>query len=446
MTSFRTRSYNRNIENRKGPHIEMNRLVIFALIIVVAFAVMGATTPGLLNNTKLGLDLKGGVEILYEASPLTEGGEVTKESLVQTALSLEKRANQSGVAEPDVTTEGKNRIRVKIAIETGKTEKEREEAIAKIRDVMQKPAELQFRSASGCADGTYCKVEFYGSDFKAGAAQVQSDELGRPVVALEVKDKDKLAEVSQRLLGQVLAIFLNDEAISTPVVQAALTQGTATITGQESRAEAQNLADIINLGALPLKLTDKYTQSVGATLGQKSLNDTLFAGVLASVLILVFMILFYRLPGAVAAICLIIFVWLLLAVFWMMNATLTLPGIAAFVLGIGIAVDSNIIQAERIKDELRSGKTVSSSLRAGAKNSFRTIIDAHITTIIAAGVLYFMGQGIVKSFAIVLIASIVANILTNVFLPRYLLQLLIKSGRFNKPGYYGVKESEINAL
>lgn len=424
----------------------MNRLVTFVLIIVVAFAVMGVTTPGLLNNTKLGLDLKGGIEILYEASPLTEGGEVTKESLVQTAKSLEMRANQSGVAEPEITTEGKNRIRVKIAIETGKTEKEREEAINTIRDLMQKPAELQFRSASGCTDGTYCKVEFYGSDFKAGAAKVEPGDLGQPVVRIEVKEKDKLSEVSTRLIGQALAIYLNDELISAPVVQAALTQGTAVITGQDSRAEAQRLADVINLGALPLKLTDKYTQSVGATLGKQSLHDTLFAGVLASVLILLFMILFYRVPGGVAAICLIVFVWLLLAVFWMMNATLTLPGIAAFVLGIGIAVDSNIITAERIKDEIRSGKTIASSLRAGAKNSFRTIIDAHITTIIAAGVLYFMGQGIVKSFAIVLMASIVANILTNVFLPRLLLGLLIKSGKFNKPSYYSVKESEISAL
>ncbi|MFC5529249.1 protein translocase subunit SecD [Cohnella yongneupensis] len=424
----------------------MNRLVTFVLIIVVAFAVMGATTPGLLNNTKLGLDLKGGIEILYEASPLTEGGTVTKESLVQTAKSLEERANQSGVAEPEITTEGKTRIRVKIAIDTGTSEQEREAAITKIRDLMQKPAELQFRSASGCTDGSFCKVELVGSDFKSGAAKVEPGDLGALNVRIEVKEKSKLAEVSERLVNQQLAIFLNDELMSAPVVRSALTQGTAVIEGQKTRAEAQQLADVINLGALPLKLTDKYTQSVGATLGKKSLHDTLFAGGLASVLILIFMIVFYRVPGGVAAICLIIFVWLLLAVFWMMNATLTLPGIAAFVLGIGIAVDSNIISAERIKDEIRSGKTVASSLRAGAKNSFRTIIDAHITTIIAAGVLYFMGQGVVKSFAIVLMASIVANILTNVFLPRLLLQLLIKSGKFNKPSYYGVKESEIHAL
>lgn len=424
----------------------MKRLVAFVLVVLVSFGIMGILTPGLLNGTKLGLDLKGGIEILYEAQPLTEGGEVTKEALKQTALSLEKRANRTNVAEPEVTTEGKNRIRLKIAVSTGTTDKERDEAIQSIRDLMKKPAELQFRSATGCADGSYCKIELLGSDFKEGAAQVEYDNLNEPLVRIEVKDKKKLADVSTSLVGKNLAIFLDDDMESDPVVQTALTDGTAVISGQNSRAEAQALADVINLGALPLKITEKYTQSVGATLGKESLNDTLFAGILASVIILIFMLFFYRIPGFVASICLIVFVWLLLGVFYLMGATLTLPGIAAFVLGIGIAVDSNIITAERIKDELRSGKTITSSLRAGAKNSFRTIIDAHITTLIAGSVLYFMGHGMVKSFAIVLIASIVVNIATNVFLPRFLLQLLVKSGYFNKPSQYSVKESEIGAL
>lgn len=424
----------------------MKRIVAFVLVVLVSFGIMGYFTPGLLNETKLGLDLKGGVEILYEAHPLTEGGVVTKEALNQTAKSLEDRANKTGVAEPEVTTEGKNRIRLKIAISTGTTDKERDEAVQKIRDLMKRPAELQFRSSVGCADGSYCNVELNGSDFKEGAAKVEMGDLNSLMVRIVVNDKKKLADVSTKLVGQNLAIFLDDVLQSDPVVQSALTDGTAVITGQESREKAQQLADIINLGALPLKLTEKYTQSVGATLGKQSLHDTLFAGGLASVLILLFMLYFYRLPGVVASICLIVFVWVLLGVFYLMGATLTLPGIAAFVLGIGIAVDSNIITAERIKDELRSGKTISSSLRAGAKNSFRTIIDAHITTLIAAGVLYFMGHGIVKSFAVVLIASIIINILTNVFLPRYLLNILVKSGRFNKPGNYSVKEGEINAL
>jgi len=424
----------------------MKRIVAFVLVVLVGFGIMGVFTPGLLNETKLGLDLKGGVEILYEAHPIAEGGTVTKEALKQTALSLEKRANKNGVAEPEVTTEGSNRIRLKIAVSTGSTDQERDAAIEKIRDLMKRPAELQFRSAEGCADGEYCTVELYGSDFKEGAAKVELGDLNQYMVRIEVKEKQKLTDVSTRLLQKNLAIFLDDELQSAPVVQQPLPDGTAVITGQNSREEAQQLADIINLGALPLKLTEKYTQSVGATLGQKSLEDTLFAGILASVLILVFMLALYRLPGFVASICLIVFVWVLLGIFYLMGATLTLPGIAAFVLGIGIAVDSNIITAERIMDELRSGKTIASSLRAGAKNSFRAIIDAHITTLIAGGVLFFMGHGIVKSFAVVLMWSIVVNIATNVFLPRFLLNLLVKSGKFNKPSYYSVKESEISAL
>jgi preprotein translocase subunit SecD len=424
----------------------MKRLVAFVLVVLVSFGIMGYFTPGLLNGTKLGLDLKGGIEILYEAHPLAEGGTVTKEALKTTALSLEKRANSTGVAEPEVTTEGNNRIRLKIAVSTGSTDKERDDAIQKIRDLMKKPAELQFRSATGCADGSYCTIELLGSDFKEGAAKVEYDSLNRPLVKIEVNKKQKLADVSTKLVGKNLAIYLDDVLQSDPVVETALTDGTAVISGQETREKAQQLADIINLGALPLKITEKYTQSVGATLGKQSLHDTLFAGGLASVIILLFMLYFYRIPGLVASICLIVFVWFLLGVFYLMGATLTLPGIAAFVLGIGIAVDSNIITAERIKDELRNGKTIASSLRAGAKNSFRTIIDAHMTTLIAGSVLYFMGHGMVKSFAIVLIASIIANIATNVFLPRYLLSLLVKSGYFNKPSHYSVKESEIGAL
>jgi len=416
----------------------MKRLLAFVLVVVVSFGLIAWTSPWLLDKTKLGLDLKGGFEILYEAQPLSGTGDVDKKSLIQTAKSLEDRANKQGVAEPEVTTEGKNRIRVKIAGVTNETE---------VREMLKKPAELQFRSADGCKSETdYCKVELVGSDFVEGAAKVEYDQLNRPLIAIKVKDKKKLADVSTRLVGRVLAIYLNEDLINDPVVQVALTEGTATISGQPTPKDAQNLADIINLGALPLKLTEKYTQSVGATLGQKSLEDTVLAGAVASVAILLFMLIFYRLPGLIASICLIVFVWVMFIAFWLMNATITLPGIAAFILGIGIAVDTNIITAERIKDEIRSGKSIASSLRAGNKNSFRTVIDAHITNIIATAVLYFLGQGSVKGFAVVQLASIIVNILTNLFLPRLMLQLVVKSGRFSKPSYYGVKESEIRAL
>lgn len=418
--------------------MDVRRVLAFFLIVVVSFGVIAWTSPGLVKELRLGLDLKGGFEILYEAETLEPGGKVTKEALVQTAGSLEKRASQGGIGEPEVTPEGTNRIRVKIA---GVTDE------AKVREMMKRPANLTFRSTDGCKDANdFCKIELKGNEFVENAAQVAYDELNQPMINIKVKDKAKFADITKRLLNKPLAIYLDEEQLSAPTVRNVLTDGNATISGSYTRDEATQLKDIINLGALPLKLTEKYTQSVGATLGTLSLHQTIEASLIASGLILLFMILFYRTPGIVASIGLVAYVWLLLLILYFMGATLTLPGIAALVLGVGIAVDSNIIMNERIREEIRSGKSVMSGLRAGSKNSFRTIIDAHVTSIIAGVVLYWIGTGGVQGFALIHIISILVNIITNVFFSRYLLVLLVRSKMLNKPSHFGVKESEINAL
>src|SRR5690606_6703671 len=162
-----------------------------------------------------------------------------------------------------------------------------------------------------------------------------------PIIQIEVKDKAKFEDITRRLLGQPLSIYLDEELLSAPVVQGVFTDGKATISGDYTYEEALNLKDVINLGALPLKLTEKYTQSVGASLGQQSLEQTVKAGVIGSFLILIFMAIYYRIPGLVSAFTLIIYVWVVLLVFNAMNATLTLPGIAALILGVGMAVDAN---------------------------------------------------------------------------------------------------------
>ncbi|MGN7453246.1 protein translocase subunit SecD [Paenibacillus pasadenensis] len=423
----------------------MKRMLAFLLIVVVSLGVIGATSPALLDKTRLGLDLKGGFEILYQATPLYEGGTVTKESLNETAKSLEKRVNQTGVSEPEVTTEGADRIRIRIA---GMEESKE----AELRETLVKPANLTFRSARGCKDGEgYCKIELTGQDFKENGAALQQSALNEYGISIKLKDASKFAEVTREVAKltngkNVLAIYLDEEEISAPSVRSEINQSEASITGSFTRDEAMALRDTINLGALPLKLEVKYTQSVGATLGQKSLDDTIFAGVIGTVFIVLFMLIFYRVPGIAASVSLIIYTWLLLAAHIALDATLTLPGIAAFILGVGIAVDANIITAERIKEELRSGKSLNSAFRAGSKTSLRTIIDSHVTTIIASLVLFFIGVGSVKGFAITLLLSVLISLISNVVVSRYLLWLMIKSGRFAKPGYYGVKESEIRAL
>jgi preprotein translocase subunit SecD len=410
--------------------MDIKRIIAFLAIVVIVFASVAVTSPHLVRSIKLGLDLKGGFEILYVAEPIEAGKPVTLDSLRQTASSLEKRADDLGIAEPEITTEGSDRIRVKLAGVANEEE---------VRKITKEPAELTFRGP----DGTN---EMLGSDFVEGAAKVEFDQSNRPNISIQVKDKEKFRQVTQKLLGKPLAIYLNEQMLSDPVVQQVLSDGRATISGNYTFEEAKKLADTINLGALPLKLTEKYTQSVGATLGQLSLHQTVEAGIIGSILILIFMLALYRIPGVVAAITIITYAWLLLLVFDLINATLTLPGIAAFILGIGIAVDANIITYERIKEEIRSGKSILSSLRAGSKHSFRTIMDANITNIIASIVLYYIGNGAIRGFALITILSTVLSIITNVFFARFLIHLLIRGNLFKRPGYFGVKESEIRGL
>ncbi|WP_127587823.1 protein translocase subunit SecD [Paenibacillus koleovorans] len=410
--------------------MDLRRLVTFLVIVLVAFGVIAGTSPHLLKQINLGLDLKGGFEILYEAEPIEAGKTVSRDSLVETAKSLEKRANASGVAEPEVTTEGTNRIRARLAGVENQDE---------VRQLLKKPAELSFRGP----DGT---KELIGSDFEEGAAQIGFGQTNQPEIQIKVKDAEKFKKVTEKLLGQKLAIYLDETMLSDPTVQNVLTDGRATISGSYSYEEARKIKDTINLGALPLKLTEKYTQSVGATLGQQSLHQTVQAAIIGSIIILIFMVLFYRIPGLVASVTLITYTWVVLLMFYLMNATLTLPGIAALVLGIGMAVDANIIMYERIKEEIRSGKSLLSSLKSGSKHSFRTIMDANITNIIAGIVLYYIGNGAIRGFALTMIVSILVSIVTNVFFSRLLIHLLIRSNLFKKPSYYGVKEADIRGL
>lgn len=417
----------------------MKRIIAFITVVVVSFAIMGWTTPGLLKDVRLGLDLKGGFEILYEATPLEGGTQVTRESLIQTAKSLEERANKLGTSEPEVTTEGTNRIRLKLA---GVTDEKT------VRQTMQEPASLTFRSKDGTetAPDQYNKIEMIGTDFAPNGAKLEFGQMNEPLVSIKVNNKEKFAEVTKRLLGQPLAIFMNEELVSDPVVQAVLTDGSAQISVGGDLDKAKELRDKINLGALPLNLTEKYSQSIGATLGKQSLDETIEAGLIASLFILVFMIGMYRVPGLIAAFTLIVHTWLLILVFVWADFTLTLPGIAAFILGVGMAVDANIITNERIHEEIRAGRSIMSAVKAGDKHSLRTVLDSQITTIIVAAVMYAYGTGAVKGFALVLIIEIVLSIATNVYLSRFLLNLLLKAGKLLKPRYFGVKERDIREL
>ncbi len=411
--------------------LRVGRALLLFVLLAAVFGVMTGTTPSVLDGITLGLDLQGGFEILYQVEPVTSGQQITPEVITQTIAALERRINVIGVAEPNIYPEGKDRIRVQLA---GVEDQD------KAREILGKPARLTFR------DMTTGEILLSGADLVEGGASAGFDEYNRAIVQVKLKDADKFARITGEYLGQPIGIFLDEELITAPEVQQRITGGIATIKGQRDIAEAQELASLLNAGALPVNLVELQAQSVGASLGQRSLEQGVWAGIVGGVIVLAFMLLYYRLPGLVADFSLLIYTYLLLLLFHLLGVTLTLAGIAAFILALGMAVDANILTAERIKEEIRSGKSIPSALRAGSRRALVTILDANITTVLAALVIFYLGSGSIRGFATTLIMSILLSVLTNVWISRLILNQTVKAGFGVKPWHFGVKEEEIREL
>lgn len=428
--------------------VKRSRIVAFFLLLILFASVIGATTNQITKNIKLGLDLQGGFEVLYEVKPAKKGDVIDKQALVNTVNALNKRVNVLGVSEPNIQIEGDNRIRVQLA---GVKDQN------KAREILSTEANLTFRDVND-------KKLLDGTDLAQNGAKQSFDENGKPNVALKLKDAEKFAEVTQHILNMapnnLMVIWLDfnegkdsykaesvkpdPKFISAATVNQVFNQTDVTITGNFTVQEAKELAAMLNAGALPVKLKEVYSTSVGAKFGESALKTTVFAGIVGVVIIFLFMLFFYRLPGVVAVITLSIYIYLVLLIFDWMNAVLTLPGIAAIILGVGMAVDANIITYERIKDELKLGKSIMSAYRAGNRNSLTAIFDANLTTILAAAVLFFYGTSSIKGFATMLIISVLMSFLTAVYGTRLFLGLLINSRYFNKKiSFFGVKKSEI---
>lgn len=410
---------------------------------------MGATTKGILSDIKLGLDLQGGFEVLYQVIP-PEGEKVTEDMLKATERALNKRVNVLGVSEPNIQIEGTDRIRVQLA---GVTDQNN------ARKILSTQAKLSFHDIDD-------KEVMTGADLKEGGAKQSFDKDNKPVVEITLKDANKFRditkEISEKPYGEnILAIWLDfekgkdsiqdiasqDNMLSAPTVNEVFNTNTVFITGSFTMEEAKELADLLNAGALPVDLKEIYSTSVGAQFGQDALDKTIFAGIIGISIVYLFMIFYYRFPGMIAAVTLTIYIFLTLLIFDWLNAALTLPGIAALVLGVGMAVDANIISYERIKDELRLGRSVKAAFKEGNKNSLGTIFDANLTTLLAAAVLFIMGVSSVKGFATTLIISILMSFLTAVYGTRFFLSLWVKSGFLDKrPGWFGVKKKNIHSL
>lgn len=429
--------------------VKRSRIVAFFLIVIAIFAAIGTTSKDMLGNIKLGLDLQGGFEVLYEVKP-EDGGKVSEKMLSSTAQALTKRVDVLGVNEPNIQIEGKDRIRVQLAGVTDQNE---------ARKILSTQAKLSFRDFND-------KEMMTGADLKEGGAKQTFDENSRPVVEVTLKDPKKFKQITEQISAMpqptnILAIWLDfeegkdsikkpetqDNMISNPQVSEIFDTDKVLITGQFTIEEANELADLLNAGALPVELNEIYSTSVGAKFGEQALNETIFAGIIGIALVFAFMIFYYRFPGFIAVITLAIYIYLTLLVFDWMNAVLTLPGVAALILGVGMAVDANIITYERIKDELKLGRSVPSAYAEGNKNSLATITDANLTTLLAAAVLFFYGTSSVKGFATTLIISILMSFITAVYGTRLFMGLWINSKFFNKrPSMLGVNKKDIRDL
>ena len=427
-----------------------SKIVAFLLLVVILFAGMGLTYKNVVKDVNLGLDLQGGFEVLYQVDPLQEGDKIDNDAVQATAKTLENRVNVLGVSEPKIQVEDQNRIRVQLAGVENQSQ---------AREILSSQANLTIRDADD-------NIKLTGKDIQQGSAKQEfKQNTNQPAVTFKLKDSDKFKKVTEEISKKkenVMVVWLDYEKgdsyqkekskkdpkyVSAASVDKPINSDSVEISGgfngEKGVQEAKQIADLLNAGSLPVDLNEIYSNSVGAQFGQDALDKTILASIIGVAIIYLFMLGFYRLPGLVAIIALTTYIYLVMVAFNFISGVLTLPGLAALVLGVGMAVDANIIMYERIKDELKVGRTLKQAYKKANKSSFLTIVDANLTTVIAAAVLFFFGESSVKGFATMLLLGILMIFVTAVFLSRGLLSLLVSSNYFkNKLSWFGVKKSE----
>lgn len=407
--------------------------VIVSLIVLIGSAYL--CIP-IFKNINYGLDLQGGFEVLYQIDALDEDTELTSDMVYNTYKAILKRVDILGVNEPEIAIEDNNRIRISLAGITNKEE---------AREVISSTAVLSFRDANDNL--------LMNSDVLGGAAKVTTDQYGRPAVSLSIADKDKFYDVTSKvkdMTNNLIVIWLDfDEktdsfakekencgslsssrCLSAARVDSAFASDVI-IQGNFTTEEVKSLVELINSGSLPTKLTEISSRTVEATYGEASLNKTLVAGIIGIAIVILILIILYHFCGFIAGTALMLYTMASFLVFYLIEGTLTLPGIAAMLLGIGMAVDASVISFERIKDQLKIGKEIPIATELGNRESLSSILDANITTIIVAVILFIFGQSSVKGFATMLIINIILTIIILVFLSKYIVLLFAKSGVFN---------------
>ena len=411
----------------KNPRV---RAILSLIVILVVVAVVGCVALfGIGKGTSihylkpwgeaisLGLDLRGGVYTVYQAKDSTVDDFEAK--MDSTVSILTSRLTRQGFTEATVTRQGNDRIRVEIPNVSDPNE---------ILRIIGTPAQLNFIDEDG-------NVLMEGSMVK-NAARSQ-DENGQPCIAFELNDEGAkiFAEATAANLGKTISITLDGETISTARVNSVIAGGKGEITGNFTAESAENLATLILSGALPLELEQLEVSAISAKLGVEALDKALLAGIIGVVLVMLFMLVRYRLCGVVADIALTIYIMIVVLLLALTGAQLTLPGVAGIILGIGMAVDANVVIFERIREEVKVGRPLTSAIRKGFSNALYAIIDANVTTIIAALVLYMFGTGTIRGFALTLGISVATSMFTAVFVTHKLLDIFADLGFKNQKLY-----------
>ncbi len=488
-------------------HKQRNILILLVVAALLVASVLYIYPPG--KKTHLGLDLQGGLEIIYKAS-LRAGGTVTPQQMTQTVGIIDRRVNSLGVTEAQVQQQGSDQISVALPgikdVDTalsviGKTAqlqffvdyKQRvsgpypsvAQAVSKAETAPQfalpkgAKAELD-KLAKGQASTRYFVVEaakgvfgnttpqyfvytlppaMTGSAIKKSTQSFRSSNVPNVLINFTSAGGKRFGTITRDLAtegtitgqNQTFAIVLDNQMESDPYVDykenpGGIQGGNAEIDGSFTVQEAKDLALVINTGALPVNLTQIESQEVSATLGKDSLHEALIAGIAGLGLILLYMIFYYRFLGLVADVALIIYGVLLWGLFNAIPVTLTLPGIAGMILTIGVAADANVVIFERIKEEVRRGRTVRSAVNSGYARGFRTILDANVLTLLTAAVLFEFATAQPKGFAFTLILGVLVSMFTAVLATRALLGLLADFTFFNRPAFMGVKADDIHVV
>lgn len=396
----------------------MGKFLVVALAIVAGFCMY---VRPLSNSVRQGLDLQGGTHVVLQAVDTPEF-KVDDDAVNRSVKIIERRVNELGLTEPVIQRQGKDRIIVELP-----GVKDPEKAIG----MLGRTALLEFKDMSG-------KTVMTGSDLKDAKAQIAQN--NQAVVSMEFTTDGgkKFADITARNVGKQISIALDGEILTSPVVQEAITGGHAQITGSRNMEDAEHLAILLRSGSLPVKLEILENRTVGPTLGQDSKEKSVKAFTIGVIGVFAFMLLFYRLSGVVADIALLLYVMLLLLIMKYLNATLTLPGIAGIILSIGMAVDGNVLIFEHFKEEVLHGKGLRNAMDAGFSRALVTILDSNITTLIACAVLFYLGTGPIRGFAVTLALGVLLSMFSAVTVTKFLLKFLINANFTKSPFVFGI--------